>query len=793
MVNHLLKLSLTLVLFSGFSTTLFAQNGWKSVGLSNGTEIEIHDFGSNHSFLWIASSQGLLRYDYNQVVNADQGVMGRASHVAVGNQDSVIAFSDATGELFFLAGSTVYATLDLDSILPGFTPFDIALGSDSEFYLAGNTGMYTLNAGGILQVDSRPFRVVERGYSGVVGIANSNELVAFKHGLPQDLVIPAGLNASFIQSLDVVDSQLVVASLPGGVLSFHANQWNTLSYALDVDAVVMEPSGVVWAKDYRNVYRYVPGDVEVFSTYERNHILAGGLLHRWQNNVVVSGNSSFAYANTGIQNYEHPSPDMNELSLSLLPNGSFLTQEEALSSQASGLMLDTHMLVHSLDLWLAAVVQGDTLITHGDYSRYENGLPWASGAYSTNYDFEHNHWVYGVTKQEIDNHILNFGAAGYVVPQSISSWPAHGDVSVGQNTCLAPFIDVNADGVYNPAQGDYPQIRGDKTLYVIANETNNRDSTLTQALHAEVHAMFYAFDDPSTHLQHTVFANYRIVNRGSGTLNNVRVGLSYDFDLGFPQDDFLGCDTLLEMGYVYNGDNTDAGPNGFWQAPPALGSIFLNQDMIGFYAKPSWPIGPPFNPNFQNEQRVSLLYGSYPASLNNPNYFATGNPASQDPDTEASMGNLPGDRQGIQVADLGDISSRSFVELDFAISLALNTGNSAVDAVNDLKGQATILQNLFVNQNFPAWSLGCTGVALSSSETQEMPRMNLKVFPNPAQASIQVSRLHGPVRYQIYTLQGSLVQTGQAHPGEPLDVARLKSGLYLLQLETGERLKFTKE
>ncbi|MBK7183400.1 MAG: hypothetical protein IPH89_10910 [Bacteroidetes bacterium] len=44
----------------------------------------------------------------------------------------------------------------------------------------------------------------------------------------------------------------------------------------------------------------------------------------------------------------------------------------------------------------------------------------------------------------------------YNVDPTILSWPAHGTGNFSRN--LAPFVDVNADGNYNPLTGgDYPK------------------------------------------------------------------------------------------------------------------------------------------------------------------------------------------------------------------------------------------------------------------------------------------------------------------------------------------------
>ena len=55
------------------------------------------------------------------------------------------------------------------------------------------------------------------------------------------------------------------------------------------------------------------------------------------------------------------------------------------------------------------------------------------------------------------------------------------------------------------------------------------------------------------------------------------LGYWSDGDLGDAGDDFVGCDTTLNLGYYYNGDNDDGGGGGntYGTAPPALGYVLL--------------------------------------------------------------------------------------------------------------------------------------------------------------------------------------------------------------------------
>lgn len=67
-------------------------------------------------------------------------------------------------------------------------------------------------------------------------------------------------------------------------------------------------------------------------------------------------------------------------------------------------------------------------------------------------------------------HQNNRASSGYQPIEVIANWPAHGDVSKGQAYYLAPFVDNNNDGDYNPLDGDYPKIKGQQAIYYIYND-----------------------------------------------------------------------------------------------------------------------------------------------------------------------------------------------------------------------------------------------------------------------------------------------------------------------------------
>jgi hypothetical protein len=137
-----------------------------------------------------------------------------------------------------------------------------------------------------------------------------------------------------------------------------------------------------------------------------------------------------------------------------------------------------------------------------------------------------NHYtkdIYQVTKSEIDNHIANYTTPNDIVTSSIEDWPAHGDPSIYQDYILAPFVDVNNDGLYTPSDGDYPKIRGDYATYMILNDKLDVHASGGQPLGVECHFMFYQYNS-NYFRNNTTFLNLKVINRGSQLFTDFKVG-----------------------------------------------------------------------------------------------------------------------------------------------------------------------------------------------------------------------------------------------------------------------------
>ncbi len=241
--------------------------------------------------------------------------------------------------------------------------------------------------------------------------------------------------------------------------------------------------------------------------------------------------------------------------------------------------------IYTSTLWIGGVDNNENLHFSGERFRqlgrdyivgplsYNNGLFVADGV-QTMWD---TIWV--VERSEIEEFLANNNNPLYEIPQSILNWPAHGNTAIGQSHNLAPYFDVNNDGNYNPEDGDYPNIRGDKCLFFIFNDLCEHTESKGTPMGIEVHGMAYAFDiEEDEAFSNSVFFNYMIINRSDTTYNDTYVGIFADFDIGHAYDDYIGCDVDRGSFYAYNGDDFDETANGvigFGENPPAQSATLL--------------------------------------------------------------------------------------------------------------------------------------------------------------------------------------------------------------------------
>ncbi len=148
----------------------------------------------------------------------------------------------------------------------------------------------------------------------------------------------------------------------------------------------------------------------------------------------------------------------------------------------------------------------------------------------------------------------------------------------------APYKDVNNNGVYDDGI-DYPGVpNAGQTIFECMGDgdTSQRSpgegfggGVTNPLLGAELHFTSWAYSYPGT--EDIQFISYEILNKGPVKWDSTFMGVVVDPDLGDANDDYIGCDTTLNLGYCYNSDNNDGtgAPPSYGAAPPAFGMDYF--------------------------------------------------------------------------------------------------------------------------------------------------------------------------------------------------------------------------
>ncbi|MEL6805994.1 MAG: hypothetical protein AAFO91_19695, partial [Bacteroidota bacterium] len=168
------------------------------------------------------------------------------------------------------------------------------------------------------------------------------------------------------------------------------------------------------------------------------------------------------------------------------------------------------------------------------------------------------------------------------IPESILGWPATGnpffadvhgfDLPEGTQG-LAGFWNEDSDfSNYDPTLGDFPiiEIRGcseepqfpSQMIFWIYNDAGNvhRESNLPSQIQMEIQVQAFGYSR-SDDINNMTFQRYKLINRAREDLINTYFAMWVDPDLGCYTDDYVGCDTVRSLAYVYNEDELD-GTNG---------------------------------------------------------------------------------------------------------------------------------------------------------------------------------------------------------------------------------------
>lgn len=386
--------------------------------------------------------------------------------------------------------------------------------------------------------------------------------------------------------------------------------------------------------------------------------------------------------------------------------------------------------------------------------------------------------IWAVSKAEIENHQLNYQQTGYVIPASISTWPAHGDIVQGASNNLAPFVDTDGNGIYEPNMGDYPCIKGDNAAFIIMNDKKNVHASGSDPIGIEVHLLFYQFETLDD-LNNTTFVDVDIFNRGTQTIYDFTNGFAVDGDLGNPFDDFAGCDTNRNLIYYYNDANDEdaTGVLGYGAMPPSFGVVCLNQTMTSasvFGGSTTYPTSPAGIYNVMNglNWNGSTVYDA----SNNPTKFQYyDNPSNNSGWSELIAGNTPAEKKALLSVNLNTLVPNDHKSLTYAV--IFNQGTSNLESVNGLMDVCDSIQ-AFYDSYDPGCGMNVAGI------DENLEVADFSFFPNPTSGLVKIN-VNNKEGFEVIvrSLDGKEVVSSKTLDSTILlDVNKLESGMYMIQI-----------
>lgn len=243
--------------------------------------------------------------------------------------------------------------------------------------------------------------------------------------------------------------------------------------------------------------------------------------------------------------------DANNIEMIVTNHGSFaydLTQQDA------GLWFPRgtdKTCVYASGLWIGAMVGGEIRVTAGSFTQEFTPGPIIGDCEWPDVG-EAIHKVYKITKGDTTSYDYRNWPWRYGAPYDSL-------IIVGDDTTCVPTIigDQMLWCVYNDAD---PEVH-------IADE----GSAAKDPMGIEIQQTTFAFDWSGA-LGNVVFTKFVVINKCTDVLEDTYFAVWCDPDVGAASDDYVGCDTLLSVGYAYNATNTD---NLYAAKAPCVGYDFF--------------------------------------------------------------------------------------------------------------------------------------------------------------------------------------------------------------------------
>jgi hypothetical protein len=386
-------------------------------------------------------------------------------------------------------------------------------------------------------------------------------------------------------------------------------------------------------------------------------------------------------------------------------------------------------------------------------------------------------------------------------PATILEWPAKGNpyskgaggASLNISVDMAPFVDVDANGQYDPLAGDYPKMKGSQMLWWVIND-NGPTHTVTTAgtLMMETRISAYAYKR-GTLADNVIFYEYSVTNKLAGPYVGYRLGMMADYDIGNAFADVVGFDSSRRLGLIYNHKNNGSVPQpmaglAIMELPgDAYQSLTPAGSFVYFNNAVNSPVGDPTNSLEINQMLRSQTRGGL-TSPTGSSYI----PAVEDFSCDTSSG-LANDKRFVMASSDLSFDGGATMKFAFAMVLADSVGVCPdVDFGKIHEITDTALKLYWNPEDGTPVGGGSTGIA-------SLKRTSLRMYPNPANSILYVETINNAANtLQICDAVGRVFTIPQTHTasGFTVNVSNLPAGVYSIRIQTNSSLEtgvFVKE
>ena len=300
----------------------------------------------------------------------------------------------------------------------------------------------------------------------------------------------------------------------------------------------------------------------------------------------------------------------------------------------------------------------------------------------------------------------------------------------------------------------------------------------------EIQAQVFAYKTPQPSLlNNAIFVRYKLINLSSELLDSCFVGIYSDFDIGNPDDDFIGCIPDRQIIYGYNGDTNDE--EGFGSSVPVMAMDLLRAplDDTGNELPLQYALTLTDANNLSPIEYYQLLNGRQKDGSPTPNngLMYPGNPNNPNEVSEVSQQNIPGKRVGMASFGPFTLLPGAVNELIVGYYYVHQTGATPLQNVQALYDHSNEVQALFDN---------CfAGLDNSCDATTDVPyyvqETGLLLSPNPADAAFTIESKGDPFnRIEVVDMLGRRVKSIESITAKQYTVQTddLQSGLYQVRV-----------